>query len=260
MASTWILVSGEYLYSSVRGCLEYIESDRTDKKVLSRSPTYSSGGRNGDKGYNNMPLGMSNSFSAPDFQSRTHLLESHYSMNTGAPSPARVRFSLEENDSPERSPRTPQRHDRPLLRAGSPTKMTFDEIVEEIAKEQRATGSPVKRSRSPVKQLFGEGGFLGRSLSYKEAPEDRYRKKGVKHGIEKIRQRMWNKVGDLQRIETLKEKKLTIQRRKILPDFSHLHSPAATHHPKIKMPNANQPSTFPSTPKNNAASTRKWNS
>ena len=162
---------------------------------MSRSPTYANDHGRKSREFKNMLPGMSSSFSAPDFQSKTHLLESHYSMNTGAPSPARVRFSTEEDDeSPERSPKTPlHRRDRPLLRAGSPTKLTFEEIMEEMT-EEYAKASSAKRSRSPVKQLFGEGGFLGRSISYKEAPEDRYRKKGVKHGIDKIRQTLWNKV------------------------------------------------------------------
>ncbi|KAI4202748.1 MAG: hypothetical protein LQ346_001910 [Caloplaca aetnensis] len=50
--------------------------------------------------------------------------------------------------------------------------------------------SPTKRSRSPMKQLFGENGFLGRSTSMKELPSEEYRKKGVKHLGEKLKQRV----------------------------------------------------------------------
>lgn len=47
--------------------------------------------------------------------------------------------------------------------------------------------SPTKRSRSPMKQLFGENGFLGRSTSMKELQSEDYRKKGVKHLGEKFK-------------------------------------------------------------------------
>lgn len=50
--------------------------------------------------------------------------------------------------------------------------------------------SPVKRSRSPMKQLFGDKGFLGRSTSMKELPSAEYRKKGMKHFGEKFKQRV----------------------------------------------------------------------
>ncbi|KAL8732472.1 MAG: hypothetical protein Q9166_002685 [cf. Caloplaca sp. 2 TL-2023] len=50
--------------------------------------------------------------------------------------------------------------------------------------------SPFKRSRSPMKQLFGEKGFLGRSASMNELPGEENRKKGVKHLVEKINQRV----------------------------------------------------------------------
>ena len=161
----------------MQGELKYVEIDSCES-----DSSYSSDGRR-DK-----PLGMSNSFSAPDIQSKVHLLDTRYSMDVGGPSPARIRFSDEETAV---TPQTPRR-DRPLVRSGSPTKMTFDEIREEMLEEK--DHSPSKRSRSPVKQLFGEGGFLGRSTSYKEAPAEQYRKAGLKHGIEKIGQRIWNKV------------------------------------------------------------------
>lgn len=65
-------------------------------------------------------------------------------------------------------------------------------LLEDI-KEDQSPGSPVvppKRSRSPMKQLFGEGGWLGRSTSMKELPDEEYRKKGLKHWGGKLKQRV----------------------------------------------------------------------
>ncbi len=50
--------------------------------------------------------------------------------------------------------------------------------------------SPTKRSRSPMKQLFGQHGWLGRSTSMKELPSDEYRKTGFKHWSGKLKQRV----------------------------------------------------------------------
>ncbi|KAI4205696.1 MAG: hypothetical protein LQ350_000193 [Teloschistes chrysophthalmus] len=50
--------------------------------------------------------------------------------------------------------------------------------------------SPIKRSRSPIKQFFGDKGFLGRSTSMKEMPSEEHRKKGMKQLSEKLKQRM----------------------------------------------------------------------
>ena len=76
---------------------------------------------------------------------------------------------------------------RSLGRTPSPVK-----LLEDI-KEDQSPGSPVappKRSRSPMKQLFGEGGWLGKSMSFKELPDEEYRKKGLKHWGGKIKQRV----------------------------------------------------------------------
>ena len=75
---------------------------------------------------------------------------------------------------------------RPISRTTSPVK-----ILEDI-KEDQSPGSPTppKRSRSPMKQLFGEGGWLGKSMSMKELPDAEYRKKGFKHKMEKFKQRV----------------------------------------------------------------------
>lgn len=74
-------------------------------------------------------------------------------------------------------------------RTPSPAKL--DDIVENGIAE--FSQSPVKRSRSPVKQLFGERGWLGRSTSMKELPSEEYRKTGFKHWGGKLKQ----KVGEI---------------------------------------------------------------
>ncbi len=75
-------------------------------------------------------------------------------------------------------------------RAPSPIKYiegTGEESMVEIPQ------SPTKRPRSPMKKMFGENGWLGRSTSMKELPSEQYRKTGLKHWGGKIKQR----VGDL---------------------------------------------------------------
>ena len=41
-----------------------------------------------------------------------------------------------------------------------------------------------------MKQLFGEGGWLGKTTSFKELPDEEYRKKGLKRWGGKIKQRV----------------------------------------------------------------------
>lgn len=50
--------------------------------------------------------------------------------------------------------------------------------------------SPIKRSRSPAKQLFGQQGWLGRSTSMRELPSDEHRRAGIKHWGGKLKQRI----------------------------------------------------------------------
>lgn len=50
--------------------------------------------------------------------------------------------------------------------------------------------SSTKRSRSPVKQLFGEQGWLGRSTSMRELPSEEFRKTRIKHWGGKLKQRI----------------------------------------------------------------------
>lgn len=95
--------------------------------------------------------------------------------------------------SPSRSPI----RGRGTYRTPSPTKL--DDIKEGQPIEfidahnneaMEPLSSPGKRSRSPMKQMFGEHGWLGRSTSMKELPSDEYRKTGIKHWGEKIKLRV----------------------------------------------------------------------
>lgn len=71
-------------------------------------------------------------------------------------------------------------------RTPSPTKL--DNINEDQMMD--FSPSPPKRSRSPMKQLFGDHGWLGRSTSMKELPSEEYRKTGLKQWGVKIKQRV----------------------------------------------------------------------
>lgn len=80
---------------------------------------------------------------------------------------------------------------RTITRTPSPVK-----VLEDIREDQTSNSppSPTKRSRSPFKQMFGENGWLGRSTSMHELPNERYRKNGIKHWGGKIKQRVENLV------------------------------------------------------------------
>jgi hypothetical protein len=81
---------------------------------------------------------------------------------------------------------------RSISRTPSPVK-----LLENIQEDQTPESPlpPPKRSRSPIKQLFGEGGWLGKSTSMKESPDEEYRKKGIKHWGGKLKQRVEDLVG-----------------------------------------------------------------
>ena len=72
-------------------------------------------------------------------------------------------------------------------RSTSPVKY-LDDLKEEVVVD--GPPSPVKRSRSPMKKMFGENGWLGRSASMKEMPNEQYKKTGLKHWGGKIKQRV----------------------------------------------------------------------
>lgn len=80
---------------------------------------------------------------------------------------------------------------RTITRTPSPVK-----ALEDIKEDQASNSppSPTKRSRSPFKQMFGEKGWLGRSTSMNELPNEKYRKTGIKHWGGKIKQRVENLV------------------------------------------------------------------
>lgn len=80
---------------------------------------------------------------------------------------------------------------RTITRTPSPVK-TLEDIKED--KASISPPSPTKRSRSPFKQMFGENGWLGRSTSMNELPDEKYRKTGIKHWGGKIKQRVENLV------------------------------------------------------------------
>ena len=82
---------------------------------------------------------------------------------------------------------------RTITRTPSPVK-TLEDIKED--QTYNPTPSPIKRSRSPFKQMFGENGWLGRSTSMHELPNEKYRKTGIKHWGGKIKQRVENLASD----------------------------------------------------------------
>lgn len=94
-----------------------------------------------------------------------------------------VNFSDENCLSPVSPP------SRGRLPSRTPSPIKLDDIKEDDQAIE-VPPSPVKRSRSPVKQLFGEHGWLGRSTSMKELPSEEYRKTGLKHWGEKLKQRV----------------------------------------------------------------------
>lgn len=98
-----------------------------------------------------------------------------------------IRFA-NDNDPPIGPPRG-----HGATRTPSPVKQ-LEDIKEEASVSPRDLP---RRSRSPVKQLFGEKGWLGRSTSMKELPSEEYRKTGIKIWGGKLKQRMIQKVNNL---------------------------------------------------------------
>ena len=130
------------------------------------------------------PQGMSQSLSENDLQYRRQ------HRNYRSP---QLELKDFERDSPLfgidnglYSPSGSPKRGRPLNRTPSPVKL------EDIKEDQPMIfpSSSPKRSRSPVKQLFGEKGWLGRSTSMKEMPSEEFRKNGIKHWGGKFKQRV----------------------------------------------------------------------
>lgn len=131
------------------------------------------------------PAGMSQSHSEGNMQYQHRPAFSHDRENAGTLGGfPYIRFAGED--------------DPPLLGRGrtayrppSPVKPLGDIKEEESV---AAKTPPPKRAHSPIKQLFGERGWLGRSTSMKELPSEEYRKTGVKHWGGKIKEKMLGKV------------------------------------------------------------------
>ncbi|KAI9847099.1 MAG: hypothetical protein M1837_003217 [Sclerophora amabilis] len=82
-------------------------------------------------------------------------------------------------------------------RSTSPVKYLKDLKEDE---ESDFAHSPTKRSRSPMKKMFGENGWLGRSTSMKELPDEQYKKSGLKHWGSKVKQRVEGLTEDMTRM------------------------------------------------------------
>jgi len=85
---------------------------------------------------------------------------------------------------------------RSVTRTPSPAKI-LEDIKEDRSPRSSPTPTPRKRSRSPMKKLFGENGWLGKSMSMKDLPSH---KKGLKHWGGKVKERVEN----LVRIDSLR--------------------------------------------------------
>ena len=79
---------------------------------------------------------------------------------------------------------------RGINRTPSPIKH-MDEIKEGSAYKPKDI---IKRSRSPIKKIFGQSGLLGRSGSSNQLPNDTVLKNGVKSWFGKVKQRMGESV------------------------------------------------------------------
>ena len=84
---------------------------------------------------------------------------------------------------------------RSMRRTPSPTKELED--IKEVHSPVTPPPSPPKRSRSPMKRMFGERGWLGKSMSMNELPGEEYRKTGIKHWGGKIKKGVGNLVSSL---------------------------------------------------------------
>lgn len=213
----------------------------------------------------NRPSPMSHSFSDGSMH--------HYNTQSNKSSPQRsglfdthgfsyIRFA-DENDPPLLPPLSPR--GRPIARTPSPVKQ-LEDIREEVSISPKPQ-TPPKRSRSPVKQLFGEKGWLGRSTSMKELPSEEFRKTGLKIWGGKLKQKMLAKVRPLPAPYPIQPPIATSQltnsnphRQKTSPKCSPPPSPC-TPPPPNRRNSAKKPnSPSPSNPRSNASSTPKSSS
>lgn len=131
------------------------------------------------------PKGMSQSFSESTLDFRKDLQKNGtgpLNHTTLASAVSGLRLSEDTSYSSNSS----SSRGRSLLRTPSPTKDL--DIIEEVPSSEERSSSPIKRSRSPVKQLFGENGWLGKSMDKRSGSEPR--KNTLKHWGDKIRQRV----------------------------------------------------------------------
>ena len=84
----------------------------------------------------------------------------------------------------------PPSRGRATRRVASPAKDLED--IQEVHTPMSPPKSPFKRSRSPVKRLFGENGWLGKSMSMSELPNPEARKHGLKNLGGKIKKGVGN--------------------------------------------------------------------
>lgn len=127
--------------------------------------------------------GMSQSLSEGniDFRSASaELLANHLNLTKLASNEIPIRYS-EDNPISSNSSRfvtsSSSSRGRSFLRSPSPYKLDNDQLPS--LSPEKLLNQPPKRSRSPMKQLFGERGWLGRSMSMNELPMVEYRKKSA---------------------------------------------------------------------------------
>ncbi|KAI9847642.1 MAG: hypothetical protein M1838_000818 [Thelocarpon superellum] len=131
----------------------------------------------------------------------THLHQSQSEGNlTFLPGPSPTKHSVERESRPVAAAAALPSHER-----GSPSRgrsrssvKFLDDVPEEEA-EVSLPPSPVARSRSPMKKMFGEKGWLGRSASYKDMGHGTP-KKGLKHWGGRIKQRVEGLTEDMTRL------------------------------------------------------------
>ena len=114
-----------------------------------------------------------------------------------------IRFSEDTNTS---SGSAGSSRGRGILRTPSPSK-DLRTIREDASPEERRPTPATKRSRSPVKQLFGENGWLGKNTGMDGITTEETRKTGgFKHWGDKIKQRVDHLVCQENGIQGLNER------------------------------------------------------
>ena len=126
--------------------------------------------------------GMPHSQSESNIDFRSHVTKAH-----NPPTNIDGRGNHHATLSEDSDPSSVTSRGRSFSRTPSPIKV-LEDIMEDLSPV--SPPSPIKRSRSPLKQMFGEHGWLGKSMSMKELPNEEYRKTGLKHWGGKIKQRV----------------------------------------------------------------------